>query len=66
MDKYKIDGAMRFFLFFVSIIMAVGIWLTGYETVHWVLYIPLVFFLIAIVTGICPGIIVSKLLFGKK
>lgn len=66
MNIYKIDGAMRFFLLFVASLMGLGIWLTGYESVHWVLYVPVVFFLFAVITGICPGIIFSKLLFGKK
>jgi hypothetical protein len=43
-----------------------GIWLTGFGKVHWLLYVPAVFFIFASVTGICPGMIVSNMLFGKK
>jgi len=66
MGKYKLDRAMRFFLFFSGILIWTGIWLTGFDAAHWVLYIPAIFFTIAVITGICPGMIVSKLLFGEK
>ena len=66
MGKYKLDKAMRFFLFASGILIWAGIWLTGLDAAHWVLYIPAIFFTIAVITGICPGMIVSNLLFGEK
>lgn len=57
---------MRFFFLVSGTIIWIGILLTGFRTVHWVLYIPAVFFLFAALTGICPGIIVSRKLFDKK
>jgi len=66
MNKYKISKAMRFFLFVSGTFVWAGIWLTGFDVVHWVLYFPAFFFLIAVITGICPGMIVSNLLFGEK
>lgn len=60
------NSAMRFFFLVVASVIALGIWLTGYQSVHWVLYLPAVFFLFAAVTGICPGIIISNSLFGGK
>jgi len=66
MEKYKINHAMRFFFLFAGSLLWAGIWLTGFATVHWLLYIPAVFFLFAAATGICPGIIFSNLLFGKR
>lgn len=66
MEKYKISRAMRFFFLVAGSLLWVGIWLTGFTTVHWLLYIPAVFFLFAAATGICPGMIVSNLLFGKR
>ena len=66
MEKYKINHAMRFFFLVAGSLLWVGIWLTGFTTVHWLLYIPAVFFLFAAATGICPGMIISNLLFGKR
>ncbi|ATX82380.1 hypothetical protein Ga0123462_1517 [Mariprofundus ferrinatatus] len=66
MKKYLIGKPMRFFFLVVSTILLTGIWLTGFGTAHWLLYIPAIFFLFAAATGICPGIIFSNLLFGGK
>jgi hypothetical protein len=48
---------------FISIVVVVfiGITLTGFDKVHWFLYLPVVMLLFAGITGICPG-----LLFWKK
>lgn len=66
MNDFKINSPMRFFLLVVAAVMALGIWLTGYKSVHWVLYLPPIFFVFAGVTGICPGMFFSRKLFGKK
>ena len=63
MKDLLIGKSMRFFFFGSSLVIWLGIYLTGFETVHWVSYIPAVFFMFAAVTGICPGIIFSKKLF---
>ena len=64
MKKYMLDRAMRFFFLVTSSIIWTGILLTGIGNVHWVLFIPAIFFPFAAVTGICPGIIISRKLFG--
>lgn len=66
MKKHLLNGAMRFFFLVAGSIIWTGIFLTGFRTAHWVLYVPAIFFLIAAITGICPGIILSNNLFGKK
>ena len=66
MKQYSLNRAMRFFFLVTACIIWTGIFLTGFRTVHWVLYVPAVFFLFAALTGICPGIIISNRLFGKK
>jgi hypothetical protein len=43
------------------LIVFIGIWLTGFEKVHWFLYVPVVALTFAGITGICPG-----LMFWKK
>jgi hypothetical protein len=62
----KINAAMRFFFLVVGSVVLLGIWLTGFNVVHWLLYVPVVFFYFAAVTGICPGLIFSGMLFPTK
>jgi hypothetical protein len=61
----KIGSPLRFFLLTVAAVILLGIWLTGFSVAHWVLYLPVIFFVFAASTGICPGMHVSKMLFGK-
>lgn len=62
----NIGSAMRFFFLVVSSVIWLGIWLTGFGNAHWVLYLPAAFLSFAAVTGFCPGILFSNMLFGKK
>ncbi len=57
---------MRFFFLGASAIIWTGIGLTGFKIVHWLLYLPAVMFAFAAVSGICPGMILSKMLFKEK
>ncbi len=66
MAKYKISSAMRFFFLVAGTVIWTGIWLTGFGTVHWLLYVPAVSFYFAAITGICPGMVVSRMLFKEK
>ena len=66
MQKYMIGKSMRFFFLFSGTVIWGGIWLTGFSVVHWLLYIPAVFFYFAAITGICPGLLFSRLVFGEK
>lgn len=60
-------NAMRMTLFSIAIIMLLGIWLTGLDKVHWLLYVPPAFLVFAAVTGVCPGLIFwSKLGFKNE
>ena len=55
-------SALRMVFLVMAGIMVLGIWLTGFQNVHWVLYIPPAALGFAGLTGICPGqIIFSKL-----
>lgn len=58
--------AMRFFFFFVGSVVLLGIGLTGFKTVHWLLYVPVVFLYFATLTGICPGINIAHTLFPDR
>jgi len=42
----------------MSAMILLGIWLTGFNVVHWLLYVPVVFLAFAGITGICPGYII--------
>ena len=66
MEKYLISKPMRLFFFVTGSIIWLGIWLTGFGNVHWFLYIPAIFFSFAVVTGVCPGMILSNLVLGSK
>lgn len=61
-----ISAAMRFFFLVVGSVILLGIWLTGFNVVHWLLFLPVVFLYFAAVTGICPGLIFSRMLFPEK
>jgi len=66
MNKFKIGAPMRFFLLIMTAVIMAGIWLTGFNSVHWLLYLPPAFFVFSAVTGLCPGMFISNSLFGKK
>jgi len=66
MKEYKISHSMRLFFAVSGSIIWLGIWLSGFSAVHWLLYVPACFFAFAVITGICPGMIVSKLIMKDK
>lgn len=48
-------SAIRILFIIMAAVIAAGIWLTGYNSVHWLLYIPPAALLFAGITGLCPG-----------
>lgn len=42
MGKYKIGSEMRLFFSVSGSVVWLGIWLTGFDVVHWLLYVPAV------------------------
>ena len=48
--------ALNMQFFTIALLFLVGIWLTGFEKVHWFMYIPVVALIFAGITGICPGL----------
>jgi hypothetical protein len=62
----KMDLATKAFFLFLSLLLWAGIWLTGLDVAHWLLFLPATFFLISAVTGICPGLIFFKEIFKEK
>ena len=53
-------SAQRMLFRTISIMIFLGIWLSGYDKVHWLLYIPAVFLMFAGLTGICPGLLILR------
>lgn len=67
MKKYIIESkALRMQFLFIGLVICLGIWLTGINAVHWVLFIPAFFLIFAGTSGICPGLIVQKIIFREK
>lgn len=52
--------ALRMQFLSIAAIVLIGMWLTGFNNVHWFLYVPVIMFSFAGLTGICPGMIVWK------
>ncbi len=53
-------SAQRMLFLVMAIIIAAGIYLSGYQSVHWLLYIPAAALLFAAISGICPGLMLFK------
>lgn len=67
MKKYMIDSnALRMTFILIGLIIFLGIWLTGFILVHWVLFLPAVFLIFAGATGICPSLIINKMIFKES
>lgn len=47
--------AMRMTQLTIAIVTLIGIWLTGFNNVHWFLYVPVVMLAVAGLTGVCMG-----------
>lgn len=61
---FKASNSVRLFFVNVTILLMIGVGLTGFRTVHWFLYVGPVFFMFAAITGYCPGLMISKKILG--
>ena len=66
MSPYRISPAMQFFFLFAGSVIWLGIWLTGFSVAHWLLYVPPGSFYFAALTGICPGLVLSRLILPER
>ncbi len=62
---FKASKAVRYFFFNTAVIASIGIWLSGFNNVHWLLYALPGFFFFAAITGFCPGMIIAKKIFNE-
>ena len=53
-------SAIRMLFLFMAVFISLGIWLTGINNVHWLLFIPPAALVFAGVTGICPGYLIFR------
>ena len=63
---FQSSPAARLFFLIVSLNIWLGIWLTGFGVAHWWLYIPAGFLLFVAVSGLCPGMVMTRWLFKEK
>jgi len=49
----KVLKSMRLWFAFVAVLLWIGIYLSGFSNVHWLLYLPAAGFVFAAVTGLC-------------
>ena len=57
---FKAPPAVRLFLFMMALVSMVSAWLTGLNTVHWFTYVLPAFLTFAAISGLCPGLMISK------
>lgn len=53
-------SAQRMLFVVIATMISSGIFLTGFNQVHWLLYVPVVGMLFAAASGYCPGIAILK------
>jgi hypothetical protein len=62
----KASNSMRIWFAAFGVLIWLGIYLTGFSIVHWLLFIPPAGLTFAAITGICPSQIAVFKLFKSK
>ena len=65
----RASKAMRFFFISAAVLILIGIWLSGFDKVHWFAYTIPVALYFAAATGLCLGLYTSRKIldvFGVK
>ena len=55
MCPLKVDPLTRQWFLGPAVMLWLGIYFTGFDVVHWLIYIPAVMSVFALLTGFCPG-----------
>lgn len=55
----KLGCPIRSVFILLSVLIWLGIYLTGFGNIHWLLYLPAAITAFAGITGICPGAIIA-------
>lgn len=66
MKLFVAPAWLRAFLLFSGMVVWIGIWDTGFRIASWIFYIPAVMFVFAALTGICPGLILTRAVLKGK
>jgi len=62
---FSASKTMRLFLFNLSLLILLGIWLSGFDQVHWFLLLIPAFLIFSAISGFCVGLIIPRLIFGR-
>ncbi len=62
----RTSKSMRVWFAFAGAILWAGIYLTGFYTVNWLLYVPAAGFIFSAITGICLSLTAISKMFGFK
>ena len=57
---FKASRAQRMFFFNMAVLILFGLWLTGFDKVHWFSYVIPGGLLFASATGLCLGLVTSR------
>ena len=60
MKNLKINSEMRLWFIGPILMLWIGIYLTGFDVIHWLVYIPAVMSVFAFATGLCPGMFLIR------
>ena len=60
MENFKISNEMRLWFIGPILMLWIGIYFTGFDVVHWLIYIPAVMSVFAFITGLCPGMFLIR------
>lgn len=63
---FTASKTMRLFLFNLSLIILLGIWLTGFAQVHWLLLLIPAFLMFSALSGFCVGLLIPRLIFRRE
>ena len=62
----QISTEMRLWMLGPMLMLWIGIYLTGFELVHWLIYLPAVMSIFASVTRLCPGMLLIRTILKIK
>ena len=62
MDLFRAPPELRIFFAVTGLVLWLGLWHTGFGAASWILYVPALFLPAAALSGLCPGLGISRLL----
>ena len=62
----KSSKSMRVWFALMAILLWIGIFLTGFSNLHWIILVPAIGLTIAATTGVCLSMALINKVFGEK